>query len=925
MIGFSQTLSDQNLNTIKKQSTSQIRSYNMFQALIDSLHLGISTSALHQGPNTLTTDLSFNGASNVNFGTSTAVSSFNVNSVGNVVFNTNVDGVGSFQIGQTRKFSAFNVAVKGNISLYTQLDDASFQISALNTANTKRTVMRLSDGATVDGFVVSGGASGLTNYLQITNAGLFTLSLGGTNATGDSYFRDGSGNFVRRAIGSSGQVYTVSGGLPTWSTLSGILSGLTTTRVPFAASSTTLTDDATYTWDNTNKALTINSARIISKTTKGFFFGNGAGNFTAITTADGFNTGFGYQTQAALTDGANFYDASYNTSLGYQALKANTIASFTTAIGYLALAGETATSGSTYGWYNTAIGAKAGQVSNNSIGGNTWVGGLAGRQSSTGYYNTSIGYNSGGETTGSHNAWLGWNAGASCQTCSYNAVFGSEAGESLTSGSTGNVMMGYIAGVYATGSGNVLLGQNSGGYAKGLSRPLVTGSGNTFVGTQTGLSTTGGAVSLSTALGYDAEVASDKTMIFGSDSAVWRPNYGFGGESFGGGRGVIFVAKVNLMPTSAPTGGFQIYSDSTTGAAWIRNPTGSAFAVGSGGGASFPLSSSQLVINNPAATFAYTFTAAAIAANRTITLPLLAGNDVMVTADFAQTLTNKVLGTAVTVATATTGSNTTKVANEAFVQQEIAANLSATPLGAASGGTGIANNAASTITISGNFGTTFTVTGTTSVTFPTSGTLTTTAAVSAAYLPLTLAATTVVTTTSSNLLYLGTGDTYYEVDDDLSMAIGSGKNLSIAIASGGGYAKFSDSRATTVGIEYNADYSAGFSTRSLVDKAYVDGTILNNQTGTTYTFVLADVGKLVTGSNGSAITMTVPPNASVAYPAGARIRVKQKGAGQITIAPGAAVTLHSANGLKTLAQYSYIELIQTDTLDTWDVIGSTTP
>ena len=42
------------------------------------------------------------------------------------------------------------------------------------------------------------------------------------------------------------------------------------------------------------------------------------------------------------------------------------------------------------------------------------------------------------------------------------------------------------------------------------------------------------------------------------------------------------------------------------------------------------------------------------------------------------------------------------------------------------GGTGVANNAASTLTITGNFGTTFTVTGTTSVTLPTSGTLATT-------------------------------------------------------------------------------------------------------------------------------------------------------------------------------------------------------
>lgn len=51
---------------------------------------------------------------------------------------------------------------------------------------------------------------------------------------------------------------------------------------------------------------------------------------------------------------------------------------------------------------------------------------------------------------------------------------------------------------------------------------------------------------------------------------------------------------------------------------------------------------------------------------------------------------------------------------------------SAAPVTAAQGGTGVANNAASTITISGNFGTTFTVSGTTSLTLPTSGTLLTT-------------------------------------------------------------------------------------------------------------------------------------------------------------------------------------------------------
>jgi hypothetical protein len=54
-----------------------------------------------------------------------------------------------------------------------------------------------------------------------------------------------------------------------------------------------------------------------------------------------------------------------------------------------------------------------------------------------------------------------------------------------------------------------------------------------------------------------------------------------------------------------------------------------------------------LIIQNPANTFNYIFQSSAITvANRTITLPLLTGNDIMTLNDFAATLTNKTLGTA---------------------------------------------------------------------------------------------------------------------------------------------------------------------------------------------------------------------------------------------------------------------------------------
>jgi hypothetical protein len=55
----------------------------------------------------------------------------------------------------------------------------------------------------------------------------------------------------------------------------------------------------------------------------------------------------------------------------------------------------------------------------------------------------------------------------------------------------------------------------------------------------------------------------------------------------------------------------------------------------------------------------------------------------------------------------------------------LAMTYSGTPLPAANGGTGVANNAAMTVTGSGNFAYTRTLTGTTNVTFPTTGTLAT--------------------------------------------------------------------------------------------------------------------------------------------------------------------------------------------------------
>lgn len=100
---------------------------------------------------------------------------------------------------------------------------------------------------------------------------------------------------------------------------------------------------------------------------------------------------------------------------------------------------------------------------------------------------------------------------------------------------------------------------------------------------------------------------------------------------------------------------------------------------------------------------------------------------------------------------------------------------------------------------------------------------------------------------------------------------------------------------------------------------YAVAQVLNNQTGTTYGFVLSDAGKFVTGSNAGAITFTVPANASVAFPVGTRIDICQLGAGQITVAI-TTDTLVSTPGLKLRAQYSCATLVKL-TSTSWVLTG----
>lgn len=76
---------------------------------------------------------------------------------------------------------------------------------------------------------------------------------------------------------------------------------------------------------------------------------------------------------------------------------------------------------------------------------------------------------------------------------------------------------------------------------------------------------------------------------------------------------------------------------------------------------------------------------------------------------------------------------------------------------------------------------------------------------------------------------------------------------------------------------------------------------INAQTGTTYTLQASDAGKLVTLTNGSAITLTVPGGV---FTAGQRVDCSQRGAGAVTVV-GSGVTLRPMPGMTLVSEGQY--------------------
>jgi hypothetical protein len=85
-----------------------------------------------------------------------------------------------------------------------------------------------------------------------------------------------------------------------------------------------------------------------------------------------------------------------------------------------------------------------------------------------------------------------------------------------------------------------------------------------------------------------------------------------------------------------------------------------------------------------------------------------------------------------------------------------------------------------------------------------------------------------------------------------------------------------------------------------------------------YTLALSDSAKVVAMDSGSARTVTVPPDSTVAFPIGTVVNVYRVGTGSVTVAAGSGVTVRNAGAIRN--QFGEVSLRKRGT-DEWVLAG----
>ena len=282
---------------------------------------------------------------------------------------------------------------------------------------------------------LSSGTLSLTAALTAANGGTSQS----TYATGDILYASATNTLSKLGIGATGTVLTVSGGVPSWGSSSGITGTGTQNYLPKYnnAGGTTLGNSLIF--DN-GTSVGINTA------SPGSTFKldvNGAANFASDIVVNGIKIGKrldpGYEmyaTSYGVNALANFVVGAFGaTAFGNNALQANTNGAYNNAFGIGTLFSLTTGSGNTaigsYASYETSdasnnviIGHEAGRYLNTAD--NTIIGYRAGQTccttNSVNIKNTYIGSGSGNGTAGSKNVIIGSFSGSGLGTINNNII-----------------------------------------------------------------------------------------------------------------------------------------------------------------------------------------------------------------------------------------------------------------------------------------------------------------------------------------------------------------------------------------------------------------------------------------------------------------------------------------------------------------------
>ena len=154
---------------------------------------------------------------------------------------------------------------------------------------------------------------------------------------------------------------------------------------------------------------------------------------------------------------------------------------------------------------------------------------------------------------------------------------------------------------------------------------------------------------------------------------------------------------------------------------------------------------------------------------------------------------------------------------------------------------------------------------------------------------------------------------------EIATALGNDANLSTTLTTSIGL-KAPLASPTFTGTVTVAASGIAFTDGTQTKEGVPSRTTISQKTASYTLAALAERDSMIEMNSASATTLTVPTNATVAWPVGTSIDVLRVGAGAVDVAAAGGVTINATPGLKLRAQWSSATLIKRAT-DTWVLVG----